>query len=149
MSEPKHIDKQLLEAASEGDLPGVQTALKTGADIEAKETYGDTALNLAAEQGHVEVVKVLLEAGANIHNKGGADKTPIKNAAFAGNVVVVRLLLEHGAKVDHDLLGSVQMKVNILEENAENGMVNPQAVEAWKAFLEELVARANEQAAAS
>ncbi|MBA2542847.1 MAG: ankyrin repeat domain-containing protein [Deltaproteobacteria bacterium] len=149
MSEAKEIDKQLLKAASEGDVAGVQTALKAGADIEAKETYNDTALNLAAEQGHLEAVKVLLEAGANIHNQGGADKTPIKNAAFAGHVVVVRRLLAQGAKVDHDLLGSVQMKVNILEENAENGMVNPQAVEAWKAFLAELVARANEQSTAS
>ena len=52
----------------------------------------------------------------------------------------VRLLLENGARVTDDLLASVQLKVGILEENAELGMVRPEAVEAWKRFLDILVA---------
>lgn len=135
----KKVNEQLLKAAYDGDLDGVNDALQQGASIEAKEQFGDTALNQAAENGHLEVVKRLIEAGADINNKGGADKTPIKNAAFAGHVDIVRLLLEKGATVDNDLLSSVQMKVNILEENAENGMVRPEAVKAWKGFLSMLV----------
>ncbi len=145
MAEASEIDKQLLKAANDGDLAGALAALKGGANIEAKEMFNDTALNQAAQWGHLEVVNALIDAGANVHNKGGADKTPIKNAAFAGHVEIVRLLLEKGALVDNDLLGSVQMKVGILEENCGNGMVTPEAVEAWKSFFAELVARANEQ----
>jgi HEAT repeat protein len=133
------INQQLLRAASGGDLRGVAAALEQGADVHARGEYGDTALNEAAEYGHVEVVRRLLEAGADIENKGGADKTPLMNAAFSGHVEVVRLLLDKGARVNNDLLSSVQMKVNILEENAEAGMVNPQAVEAWKGFLDFLI----------
>ncbi len=132
-------DEQLWQAASAGDLNGIAEALRSGADVNARGTYGDTALNEAAEYGHLEAVRRLIEAGANIHNLGGADKTPIMNAAFAGHVDIVRLLLEHGAQVSRDLLSSVQLKVNILEENAEAGMVNPEAVEAWKGFLDFLV----------
>jgi ankyrin repeat protein len=143
MGEANEIDKKLLTAAENGDLAGVQAALKGGANVEAKAMFDDTALNQAAQWGHIEVVKALLDAGANVHNKGGADKTPIKNAAFAGHVEIVRLLLEKGAAIDNDLLMSVQMKVGILEENAGNGIVTPEAVEAWKTFFAELVARAN------
>ncbi len=60
-------------------------------------------------------------------------------AASAGNIGIVRLLLEKGAKISDDLLQSVQLKVNILEENAELGMVRPDAVEAWRGFLKFLV----------
>jgi HEAT repeat protein len=132
-------NQQLHQAASDGNLSRVDEALANGADVNARGSYGDTALNEAAESGHLEVVKRLVEAGADIHNVGGADKTPVMNAAFAGHVETVRFLLEKGAQVNDDLLSSVQLKVNILEENAEGGMVNPEAVEAWKGFLDFLV----------
>ncbi len=135
-----NADEQLRKAASDGNLSGVIEALIGGADVNARGQFGDTALNEAAEYGHIEVVKHLVESGADIHNKGGADKTPIMNAAFAGHVPVVRLLLEHGATINNDLLSSVQLKVSILEENAEAGMVRPEAVDAWKGFLNFLIA---------
>jgi ankyrin repeat protein len=131
---------RLLEAASDGNLDGVEEALQQGADVNARGALGDAALNLAAQRGHKEVVQRLLDKGADIHNLGGADKTPIMNAAFAGNIGIVRLLLEKGARVTDDLLMSVQLKVDILAENAETGMVRPEAVQAWKRFLDMLVA---------
>ena len=136
---------RLLEAAADGSLEAVEEALRQGADIDARREFGDTALNLAAEHGHKDVVQCLLDKGADIHNLGGADKTPIMNAAFAGNVGIVRLLLEKGARVTDDLLASVQLKVGILEENAELGMVRPEAVEAWKRFLDMLAAARQER----
>ncbi len=136
---------RLLEAAADGSLEGVEEALRQGADVNARAQFGDAALNLAAEHGHKHVVQYLLEKGADIHNLGGADKTPIMNAAFAGNIGIVRLLLQKGARVTDDLLMSVQLKVGILEENAEAGMVRPEAVQAWKRFLDMLVAARQEQ----
>jgi hypothetical protein len=37
------------------------------------------------------------------------------------------------------------MKVSILEENAENGMVRPEAAEAWRGFLDSLIAERRKQ----
>jgi len=136
-------DDRLLDAASVGDLDALVEALRQGAGVNTRGQFGDTALNLAAEHGHKEIVQCLLDAGADIHNVGGADKTPIMNAAFAGNIGIVRLLLEKGARVSDDLLSSVALKVSILEENAEAGMVRPEAVEAWTRFLDMLVAARN------
>lgn len=131
--------EHIRNAASSGDLDGVRAALAAGADIDARAEYGDTALNLACEYGHGEIVAFLLSEGADIENLGGADKTPIMNAAFAGHVGVVRQLLAAGAKISDDLLSSVAMKVRILEENAEEGMVRPEAARAWRDFLDALV----------
>jgi ankyrin repeat protein len=132
--------KQLLVAAADGDIAALEAALAAGADIEAAEEYGDTALNRAAANGHGAIVARLIAAGANLENLGGADMTPLMNAATAGHLPSVRTLIAAGAKVTDDLLGSVSMKVSILEENAEIGMVRPEAVGAWRGFLNELLA---------
>jgi ankyrin repeat protein len=131
--------KTLRTAAATGDADGLRAALAAGADVNARGEFGDSALNLACEQGHAEIVAALLGAGANVENKGGADKTPIMNAAFAGHVGVVRQLIGAGARIGDDLLASVSVKVRILEENAENGMVRPEAAEAWRSFLDALI----------
>jgi len=134
-----NLMEALRQAASSGDLETVNNALSAGANVNAQGDFGDTALNLAAENGHLEVVARLLEAGADIENLGGAAKTPLMNATFAGHIRVVELLLQKGARINHDLLSSLQLKVNILEENAEMGMVNPKAAEAWRKFLDYMV----------
>jgi hypothetical protein len=128
---PRFADEQLLKAASEGDLSGVEQALRSGADVDAKGTYNDTALNGACTWGHTEVVKRLLEAGADVENKGGAEHDA-QNAASRRHFEIVQLLLQKGARVSDDLLSIIQTKVNILEENAEAGMVLWEGVEAWK-----------------
>ncbi len=141
----KKNEKALLESARNGDFEGVKSALKNRADINAKEKYGDTALNLCAENGHLDIVKYLAESGADIENLGGADKTPIMNAAFAGHADIVIYLISKGARISNDLLSSVQMKVNILAENAEAGMIKPEGVDAWKEFLNYLFAERQKQ----
>lgn len=136
---------KLHDAAASGDAEGVLSALASGADVNTRGEYGDTALNIAAEHGHDAVVSVLLGAGANIENSGGADKTPLMNASLAGHINIVRALLGRGARISDDLLNSLAMKVDILEENAAAGMVLPKAAAAWRGFLDWMIARRQEQ----
>jgi len=139
------IDQQLWQAARDGDVEGINTAINQGADVNSRGEYDDTALNLAAEYGHAEAVERLVELGADIENLGGAAKTPLMNASFAGNIKIVKNLLDKGARINTDLLSSLQLKVNILEENAENGMVLQSGVDAWRGFLEFMVKKWQEQ----
>jgi ankyrin repeat protein len=133
------LTQELWHAARNGDLNALNHALSQGVDVNTRGDYGDTALNLAAENGHVNIVERLLEAGADVENLGGADKTPLMNACFAGQMKIVQILLNKGARVSNDLLSSLQLKVNILEENAEDGMVLPEAAEAWRKFFEYMI----------
>ena len=90
-------DNELLEAARNGDLIKVQTALENWADPNAKEDDGWTPLHIVAEIGHVEIVKILLERGADPNTKDIAGHTPLHIAASNGHVGVVMVLLERGA----------------------------------------------------
>jgi ankyrin repeat protein len=51
----------------------VKVLIEAGANIFAKQRFGDTALHSAAYGGHAEVVKALIEAGAmtSVRNKYG------------------------------------------------------------------------------
>ena len=137
------FEKQLIDGSYSGILQIVKTSLDLKTDIETKAEYGDTALNKACDQGHLDIVKHLIERGANINNKGGADLTPIMNAATNGHFKITQYLIENGAEISYDLLSVIQMKVNILAENVELGMVKPEGAKAWKKFLEYLISESN------
>jgi ankyrin repeat protein len=53
-----------------GQAATVQLLLEKGADVEAKGSYGRTALSWAVEKGHEAVVKLLLEKGASCRYHG-------------------------------------------------------------------------------
>ncbi|MBN1253589.1 MAG: ankyrin repeat domain-containing protein [Bacteroidales bacterium] len=139
------FEKHLLDGAYNGISQIVKTSLDLQTNIETKDDFGDTALNKACDQGHFDIVKLLIERGANINNLGGADLSPIMNAATNGYFEITQYLIEKGAEISNDLLSAIQMKVNILEENAEMGMVNPEGAKAWKQFLEYLISKRKEQ----
>jgi hypothetical protein len=140
------VDEQLLKAAENGDLAAVSEALGLGANVNAKDQYNNTSLNWAALWGYGEVVKRLLEAGADIENRGsGGGMTPLANAASRGHFEVAQTLLDRGARVTDDILGILQTKVRILEENSEAGMVKAEGVARWKQVLEFFIAQRTKQ----
>jgi ankyrin repeat protein len=138
-------DLDLIKAAKRGDLGQVKTAIAGGARLDAREEYGGSALHAAADEGHLEVAEHLISQGADLNLLDAMDMSPMMKAAVSGRVNVVKFLAERDAIVSRDLLMTVNMKVNILEENAEAGMVKPEAVEAWKGFLDYLVRIYEEQ----
>ena len=58
--------KAVITAAYQGDVKTAIAQLGEGADVDARDCDGDTALMLAAERGHIELMKVLLKNGADV-----------------------------------------------------------------------------------
>ncbi|MFC1478069.1 ankyrin repeat domain-containing protein [Candidatus Margulisiibacteriota bacterium] len=96
----KKADKELLNAAEEGDAEDVKQALAKGADINTKNKWGDTALMRAAGSGNTEAVKVLIEAEANVHTKRKSGLSALIWAAWNGNTEAVKLLIEAEADLN-------------------------------------------------
>ncbi|MCJ7579393.1 MAG: ankyrin repeat domain-containing protein, partial [Candidatus Aminicenantes bacterium] len=60
----------ILCARERGGPKTVLVFLKAGADVNARDKFNDTALNLASWKGKKEVVDILMDFGANIPSKG-------------------------------------------------------------------------------
>lgn len=93
------LDRQLVRAAARGDVPGVRQLIKDGAQVNAVDELGNTALLMAAREGDLETARALLRAGADVDGRGGS-LTPLGQAALRGHTHMVRLLLRSGAQVD-------------------------------------------------
>jgi ankyrin repeat protein len=77
----------------------VEMLLKAGADIDAADQSGETALTQAIIHAPAQV-KTLLEHGANVHVVTQTQHTPLDLAAAQGDVKNVGLLLAQGAEVN-------------------------------------------------
>ena len=89
-----------MRAAQEGKGDCVEVLLSHGADVNAKDNYGRTALSFAAIYGDVECVQMLIGAGADVNAKSNDGGTPLIVAALWGKRDCVEVLLSHGAEVD-------------------------------------------------
>eukprot|EP00757_Euglenozoa_sp_SAG-D1_P016959 gene16959-22868_t len=68
--------------------------LQAGADIQAKNQDGYTALMRACANGHSNVVETLLRAGADIQAKTQRGWTALMRACANGHSNVVEMLLQ-------------------------------------------------------
>lgn len=91
-------DSPVADAAERGDLAEVRSLLRSGADVNAAQTDGMTALHWAAANGDAEIARTLLYAGATVRSTtrlGGY--TPLHLAARSGDAGTAGILLEAGA----------------------------------------------------
>ena len=94
-------DSPVADAAMRGDAEEVHALLRAGADVNAAQGDGMTALHWAAENGRIELAEVLVFAGANPEaatRLGGF--TPLMVASRAGHAGIVRLLADAGANLE-------------------------------------------------
>src|SRR5918993_134332 len=111
------------EAAMARDREAVKTLLKGGADVNAAQGDGMTALHWASRNGDAELAQMLLFAGANVKattRLGGY--TPLMMAAEQGHANVIAALLTGGADAKTaNLMGTTPLMLA-----AASG--NPQAI---------------------
>jgi len=84
-----------------GNLEVVGALITGGADVNARYSYGRTALMEAADYGHLEVVRALIIHGADVNVGDAHDYTALIRAAYCGHTEVVgALITEGGADVN-------------------------------------------------
>jgi ankyrin repeat protein len=88
----------LLWAAPARDNPlMIHMLAENGADVNATDEDGETALMISASQSNAGNVKALLELGAKVNAVNKAGRTALMAAAFRANLPELQLLLAHGA----------------------------------------------------
>ena len=93
-------ESPVADAAMKRDLPAVRSLLQQGADVNAAQGDGMTALHWAAENGDAEMTKVLLAAGGRPQSiTRNGSYTPLHLAGRRGSAAVIKALLSAGASV--------------------------------------------------
>ena len=92
--------KTLHEAAAAGDIEQVKLLISKGADVDAKDKLGRTALHCASEKGHAEVAKLLISQGADVNAMDRNLAKPLHYAVMRGEKQTVELLLSKGADIN-------------------------------------------------
>ncbi|MBM4027762.1 MAG: ankyrin repeat domain-containing protein [Planctomycetes bacterium] len=94
---PKEPRDYLQKAARAGNLEGVRSLIKGGADVNSRTWEGVTALHEAARGAHQEIVELLIIKGADVNAKTKSGHTPLHDAT---NRDIAELLLTRGADVN-------------------------------------------------
>lgn len=118
-----------------GDLALLKYLIEKGANVEATNCYGNTALMLACVSNHMDVVKFLLEVcGANPNAMNEPNKETALHMAIAGatakarteekdfiDLRIIMILLKHGVDVNSiDVNGSTPLHLVVSITQSES-----------------------------
>jgi ankyrin repeat protein len=89
------------DLCSNGTPEEVKAALQAGADVNAKDDDGDTALMWCAENEHsLKTLSILIKAGADVNAKDNDGWTPLMFAAKENTPEALNALIAAGADVN-------------------------------------------------
>ncbi len=86
-------DAALLRAAGAGDADRLARALRAGADLESRDSFGRTALLLAVSEGRDDAARLLVAMGANPNALDDRHDTPWLVTGVTGSVSMLETLL--------------------------------------------------------
>jgi ankyrin repeat protein len=88
----------LFLAVRYGQKEVAELLIEKGADVNAKNNYGETPLAYALN--NKEIADLLIAKGADVNAKGDFGGTPLHEAAGSGHKETAKLLIEKGADVN-------------------------------------------------
>ena len=95
----------LIEAAKASDAAAVRALIGAGADVNAAQADGATALHWAAYREDLETAALLIDAGADVNEANDLGVTPLLMACTNGHAELVEALLAAGADAGAALPG--------------------------------------------
>lgn len=113
--------------------------LENGADIDASDSDGRTALRAAVFSGHENIVKLLLRYGADVNKCDIEQRSVLQVAIYMGHYSIVACLLSSGANINHeDLIGRGMLSTAIYTTNKRSQLDVIKLLIKYGAQLEQL-----------
>jgi ankyrin repeat protein len=100
------VNAELVKAVKQGVLRAplnyVQSLLDKGADVNARDEDGNTALIIAISFGNIDVAEMLMKRGADVNARNKSRETALMATAstYFYNPSIVKMLLDRGADVN-------------------------------------------------
>jgi len=117
------FDAALRKACKYGRYEVVKCLVDRGADVNAKDTFGNEVLLTAFKEGYLRIVELLIKNGVNVYY---LTDWPVCWASEYGEFKLVKLLLEKGSKVTDDSIRAARYYghkevVKLLEDHIKKG----------------------------
>ena len=87
-------------AAHNGHVDVIRALVVLGADVNAPNKNGTTAVHMAAHNGHANTIRTLCALGADVNTPDNDGTTPVFIAAQHGHVDAIKALVALGADVN-------------------------------------------------
>ena len=101
----------------------VELLVKSGANIDKKDSYWRTPLLLACKYGYSQIAEYLIKCGAKINKCDNSNNSPLHYACAFGNFQCVKILLENGADINHlNMWKNLPIEIALLKNHL--GIVN-------------------------
>lgn len=94
------MNDKLLTASYTGNTAAANALLDQGADVNAANTGGWTALMLASQNGHTDIAQALIMRGANLNLVNGGGTTALMWASEKGYLDIVVFLIAGNVELD-------------------------------------------------
>jgi uncharacterized protein len=90
-------EMDLHQAAAANDTARIETLLKSGTRVDARDSAGRTALLVATHTDAIDAAAALIAAGADVNAKDNIEDSPYLYAAGEGRLEILRMTLKAGA----------------------------------------------------
>lgn len=129
----------------------IDAVLAEGADVDATDTVGRTAILIAAKAGRLDVVRHLVAVGADVDRQDQICLNPFLWGCISGNLDLVRLMVQSGADLERTTRfygkgihpasekGHLEVVRYLVEETDIN--LNHTNLCGWTALLEAIILR--------
>ncbi|MCE9507444.1 MAG: ankyrin repeat domain-containing protein [Alphaproteobacteria bacterium] len=99
-SKQEKLNNKLRKACSAGKLSEIERLLAEGADINGKDSEGNTPLVYAICSSLSQTVQLLIAKGADVNAADKSRKTPLMHACSGGREDIVDILLQSGSNIN-------------------------------------------------
>ena len=122
----KPIYTRMIEAAASGDVEKLDALSRAGAEVNARDKTGRSALHLACAEGKSEAVRFLAGKGADLNVADRRGILPLEDAILQGHIQVVEELLRAGAKLSTD--SHADMDLTLLKKSFRGDLLGVRCV---------------------
>ena len=116
----------MIEAAASGDVEKLDALSRAGAEVNARDKTGRSALHLACAEGKSEAVRFLAGKGADLNVADRRGILPLEDAILQGHIQVVEELLRAGAKLSTD--SHADMDLTLLKKSFRGDLLGVRCV---------------------